>query len=263
MEIPEGIVGAPRTRAGSRGEGEGSGAGAMRDRVIVALDQPDAARALEIARSLVGAVGWVKVGMTLYYAEGPSIVRDLRALGFKVFVDLKLHDIPHQVKGACRTLTRAGADMFTVHASGGAAMLEAAVASVTDSAVKFGVARPKVVAVTVLTSLDDAALTALGIAMPAAERVGLLAGIARDAGCDGVVCSPQEAAGMREMLGAEALIVTPGVRPAGEDAGDQARTATPAEAIGAGASHLVIGRPITGAADPAAAARAIVKEMSA
>lgn len=233
----------------------------MKDRIIVALDVPDRDQALELAHRLKGHVGWVKVGMTLYYAEGPQIVRDLRALGFKVFVDLKLHDIPHQVEGACRTLTRIGADMFTVHASGGREMLSAAVAATRAAAEKFKAPKPSIVAVTVLTSLDDAALAEIGVTWSSAEQVATLATLARDAGCDGVVCSPREAAAMRELLGADALVVTPGVRPAGEDAGDQARTATPAEAIDAGASHLVIGRPITGAADPAAAAAAIRKEI--
>lgn len=235
----------------------------MRDRIIVALDVPDGERAIELARSLKGHVGWVKVGMTLYYAEGPQIVRDLRAMGFKVFVDLKLHDIPHQVEGACRTLTRIGADMFTVHASGGRAMLAAAVGATSAAAEKFKARRPSIIAVTVLTSLDDAALAEVGIAqVSAAGQVATLTALSRDAGCDGVVCSPNEAAAMRELLGPDALVVTPGVRPTGEDAGDQARTATPAEAIEAGASHLVIGRPITGAADPAAAAEAIRKEIT-
>lgn len=234
----------------------------MRDRIIVALDVSDGERALELARSLKGHVGWVKVGMTLYYSEGPQIVRDLRATGFKVFVDLKLHDIPHQVEGACRTLTRVGADMFTVHASGGRAMLEAAVGATAAAAEKFKAPRPRIVAVTVLTSLDDAALAEMGVGQSSAEHVATLAILARDAGCDGVVCSPNEASAMRELLGPDALVVTPGVRPAGEDAGDQARTATPAEAIEAGASHLVIGRPITGAPDPAAAAIAIRKELT-
>lgn len=235
----------------------------MKDTLIIALDLPDGAGALEIARSLRGRVGWVKVGMTLYYAEGPQIVRELRALGFKVFVDLKLHDIPHQIEGACRTLTRVGADMFTVHASGGHAMLEAAVAATAEAAEKFRIPRPHVVAVTVLTSLDDAALAEVGVLTGAAGQVATLADVARAAGCDGVVCSPNEAAAMRALLGPEALVVTPGIRPAGEDAGDQARTAAPAAALEAGASHLVIGRPVTGAADPAGAVKSILKEMSA
>lgn len=231
----------------------------MRDSIIVALDLPDAESALEVARSLKGRVSWVKVGMTLFYAEGPSIVRELRALGFRVFVDLKLHDIPHQVEGACKTLVRQGADMFTVHASGGRAMLEAAVSATTKAAEKFRVPRPSILAVTVLTSLDDVALAEIGCERTAGEQVVALAALATEVGVDGVVCSPQEAAQMRELLGKDALVVTPGVRPAGAETGDQARVATPAEALEAGASHLVIGRPITGADDPAAAVARIVE----
>lgn len=234
----------------------------MRDVVIVALDFADAEQALESARAVKGRVKWVKVGMTLYYAAGPQIVRDLRSMGFKVFVDLKLHDIPHQVQGACRTLTRVGADMFTVHASGGRAMIEAAVAASDAAAKKFGTTRPSIVAVTVLTSLDDAALAEIGVERTAAAQVETLAALAHSAGCDGVVCSPQEANAVRELLGPDALIVTPGVRPAGESAGDQARTATPTEALAAGATHLVIGRSITGAADPIAALDAILEEIA-
>jgi orotidine-5'-phosphate decarboxylase len=231
----------------------------VRGRIIVALDLPDAARALEMARALQGHVNWVKVGMTLYYAEGPQIVRDLRALGFKVFVDLKLNDIPHQVRGACRTLVRHGVDMITVHASGGRAMLEAAAEEVAASAVRFRVPKPALVAVTVLTSLGDDALAEIGCTRTAAEQVRALATLAREAGCDGVVCSPAEAAAMRELLGADAYVVTPGVRPVGTEVGDQARVATPTEAVEAGASHLVIGRPITGADDPVDAIRRIVE----
>jgi len=231
----------------------------MRDRVIVALDMPDAERALELARSLKGQVRWVKVGMTLFYAEGPTIVRDLRALGFKVFVDLKLHDIPHQVRGACRTLVRMGADMFTVHASGGRVMLEAAVQETAQVAAKFGILKPAVVAVTVLTSLNDAALAELGLYGGAEEHALALGRLSSECGCDGVVCSPEEAAAMRQILGDEALVVTPGVRPTWAESGDQARVATAQAAIAAGASHLVIGRPITAAADPAAAARRILE----
>jgi orotidine-5'-phosphate decarboxylase len=231
----------------------------MRDSIIVALDLPDAEAALEVARALRGRVGWVKVGMTLFYAEGPGIVRDLRALGFKVFVDLKLHDIPHQVEGACKTLVRLGADMFTVHASGGRAMLEAAVSATDKAAEKFRVPRPKIVAVTVLTSLDDVALAEIGCAHTSAGQVHSLATLAKETGMDGVVCSPEEAAEMRALLGPDALVVTPGVRPAGTEAADQARVATPAQALEAGASHLVIGRPITGAEDPAAAVKRIIE----
>lgn len=234
----------------------------MRDRLIVALDVPDAEQALALARSLQGTAGWVKVGMTLYYAEGPSIIRDLRSLGFKVFVDLKLHDIPHQVEGACRTLTRAGADMLTVHASGGRAMLEAAVKATHAAADKFKARRPVVVAVTVLTSLDADALVELGVARAPLEQVEALALLARDAGCDGVVCSPLEAESVRQALGSDALVVTPGIRSASDAADDQARTATPSAALAAGASHIVVGRPITAADSPTDAARVMLKEMA-
>lgn len=228
----------------------------MRDKIIVALDYDDPDEALELARRLEGRVGWMKVGLTLYAAGGKTVVEALKGAGFRVFVDLKLHDIPHQVRGAVRALAAQGADMLTVHASGGEAMLRAAVEA-ADEAGRGG-HRPAIVAVTVLTSLDAAALAATGVARPPAEQAGLLAALAGDAGCDGVVCSPQEAARMREMLGASALIVTPGVRPAWAAADDQARIATPEAALAAGASHLVIGRPITAAPDPVAALERIV-----
>lgn len=231
----------------------------MRDRIMVALDLPDAASARAMARTLVGEVGWVKVGMTLFYAEGASIVRELKEMGFHVFVDLKLHDIPHQVEGASAALVSAGADMFTVHASGGRAMLEGAMRATTDAAARAGVERPFVVAVTILTSLDDAALAKTGWAVSAAEAVRSLATVARNAGCDGVVCSPKEASVMRSLLGPDAAIVTPGIRPAGEASEDQLRVATPRAALDAGASHLVIGRPITAAEDPVSAVRRIVE----
>lgn len=227
----------------------------------MALDLPERDAALAVARDLKGRCGWVKVGMTLYDGAGPDIVRELRALGFKVFVDLKLHDIPHQVRGACGVLVRQGANLFTVHASGGRAMLEAAASATAAAAERFGVPRPAVIAVTVLTSLDDAALAEMGFSQSAGEHVAALAALARDAGVDGVVCSPAEAAGMRALLGPEALVVTPGVRPSGAETGDQSRVATPAEAIAAGASHLVVGRPVTEAPSPGAAADAIVAEI--
>jgi orotidine-5'-phosphate decarboxylase len=232
----------------------------MRDRIIVALDQPDLAGALECARALVGHAAWVKVGMTLFYREGPAVVAAMRDLGFEVFVDLKLHDIPHQVEGAARSLGALGAGMLTVHASGGAAMIEAAVRGAREGAEAAGVRAPAVIAVTVLTSMDAETLRSVGVSDTAADQAAGLAALARTAGADGVVCSPREAADLRALLGPHALIVTPGVRPAGSDAGDQARIATPADALAAGASHLVIGRPITGAADPAAAFEAIVDE---
>ncbi len=229
----------------------------MSDRIIVALDQPNLAEALACARKLAGHAGWVKVGMTLFYREGPAVVAAMRDLGFEVFVDLKLHDIPHQVEGAARSLGALGAGMLTVHASGGAAMIEAAVRGAREGAAAAGVHPPAVIAVTVLTSMDADALASVGVTDTPADQAAGLAALAKTAGADGVVCSPQEAADLRALLGPTALIVTPGVRPAGADAGDQARIATPAAALAAGASHLVIGRPITDAPDPVAAFEAI------
>ena len=237
------------------GASEGTG---MRDRIIVALDQRDLGSALACARSLQGHAKWVKVGMTLFYREGPRAVAAMRELGFQVFVDLKLHDIPHQVEGAAASLGALSAGIITVHASGGTAMMEAAVRGATAGALAAGVPRPAVIAITVLTSMDADTLASVGVSdTPSDQAVGLAA-LARTAGVDGVVCSPREAAEMRALLGPDALVVTPGVRPAGSDVGDQARTATPEAAFAAGVSYLVIGRPVTGADDPAAAFEAIV-----
>jgi orotidine-5'-phosphate decarboxylase len=232
----------------------------MRERIIVALDLPDVDEAVVMAAGLRGRVPRVKVGLTLFGASGPDVVRRLRDLGFGIFLDLKLHDIAHQVAGATQELTRLGVEMFTVHASGGRAMMRAAVEAAEEAAELEGVDRPLVLAVTVLTSLDEAALRETGIALPAAEQVLSLTELAREAGVDGVVCSPREAADVRLLLGRDALVVTPGVRPTWAAAGDQARVATPADAVAEGASHIVIGRPITGAADPAEALERIVEE---
>ena len=213
------------------------------DRIIVALDcGPERAR--ELAGILRGRARWLKVGMTLFYQEGPAIVRELKEQGFMVFLDLKLHDIPHQVGGAAAAVVATGADMFTVHASGGTAMMEAAAAAAGD-AISLGV--------TVLTSLDQDALSELGVCRPLPEHVSHLASSVERAGLSGIVCSPQEASDMRRLLGPDAAIVTPGVRLPDDDLGDQSRVMTPAAALSAGASHLVIGRPITAADDPAAA----------
>ncbi len=232
---------------------------AVRDRIMVALDC-DRDRAFELADLLAGHATWLKVGMTLFYAEGPAIVRAFKDRGFKVFLDLKLHDIPHQVRGAARSAALAGADLITVHGLGASKMLAAARGGVEEATAELGF-RPQVIAVTVLTSMDQAALDEIGVERPVADEAAALASLAREAGIDGVVCSPQEAAGMRALLGPEALVVTPGVRPAGSAAGDQSRVATPAQAIAAGASHIVVGRPITGADDPVAAFETIVAEI--
>jgi orotidine-5'-phosphate decarboxylase len=232
----------------------------MRDRIIVAIDTPDAERALSLAEALKGHAEHLKVGSTLFLAEGPAIVGRLRGLGFDVFVDCKLHDIPHQVAGAVRELTHLGASMLTVHASGGRAMLAAAVEAAHTASADFGVPRPEVIAVTVLTSLDAHALAEVGVPARPMQQVALLARLARAQGCDGVVCSPEETAELRSLLGPEATIVTPGVRPMWAEQGDQARISTPNAALAAGATCLVIGRPITDAADPAGAFERIVAE---
>ncbi len=231
----------------------------LRRAIIVALDT-DAHTALSFARTLRGRVDHLKVGMTLYYAEGAGIVARLVDMGFSVFVDLKLHDIPHQVEGAAWQLASGGASMFTVHASGGRAMMEAAVQGACEGSAECGADTPDVLAVTVLTSLDESALVEVGVTHSPAAQVDALTRLAREAGVQGVVCSPHEAAAARTALGPESLVVTPGIRPAWSAADDQARIATPSSALAAGASHLVIGRPITEAVDPVAALERIVRE---
>ena len=232
-----------------------------RDRVIVAIDC-DRQRALELADSLSGHAVWLKVGMTLFYAEGPSIVREFKERGFKVFLDLKFHDIPHQVRGAARSAALAGADLMSVHGLGSGAMLAACREGAEEAAAARG-DRPQLVAITVLTSMSQDSLTEIGVTDKVAVEAERLALLARANGIDGVVCSPREASRMRELVGDNGLVVTPGVRPAGAELGDQTRVATPASAIESGASHIVVGRPITGADDPVAAFEAIVDELRA
>ena len=230
-----------------------------RDRVIVALDC-DKETALDLAGKLSGHARWLKVGMTLYYAEGPSIVKTFKDLGFKVFLDLKFYDIPHQVRGAARSASLAGADLLSVHGMGSGAMLAACREGAEDASEVRG-DRAKLVAITVLTSMSQDSLTEIGIDRPVAEEAERLATLAAGNGIDGIVCSPMEAQQMRKVLGPKALIVTPGVRPAGAALGDQTRVATPAAAINRGASHIVVGRPITAADDPVASYEAIVSEL--
>jgi len=223
-------------------------------RLIVALDTADPARAVEWAAAVRPCCGVLKLGLEFFAANGPQGVRAVQAAGgLPVFLDLKLHDIPNTVAGAVRAVLPLGAALITLHASGGAAMIAAARAAADPA----GAARPMLLAVTVLTSLDDAALQATGIDGGAALQVLRLARLALAAGADGVVCSPREVALLRRELGPHPLLVVPGVRPEGAAPGDQARTMTPAQAIAAGADRIVVGRPITGAPDPAAAARDI------
>ena len=229
-----------------------------KDRIIVALDC-DRSRALELADMLSGKASWLKVGMTLFYQEGPYFSSALQKRGFKVFLDLKFHDIPHQVKGAAKAAAEAGADMVTMHAVGGVKMMQAAKEGLAEA--RWTPEEPISLGITVLTSMSAEDLSATGVQRPVVEQVAELARQAKQAGLSGVVASPQEAAMLRESLGPEAYIVTPGVRPAGSSLGDQSRVATPHQAFENGASHIVIGRPITESADPAAAFEAIAKEL--
>jgi orotidine-5'-phosphate decarboxylase len=235
-----------------------------RDRLIVALDVDSVGQAEDLADRLRGVVTRFKVGSQLFTAAGPSAVEAVMKRGGEVFLDLKYHDIPNTVAGAAREAARLGVFMFNVHASGGVAMMRAAADGARHAARDLGIRRPLAIAVTVLTSLDRRALQGeVGVVSPVEGHVLHLAGLARDAGLDGTVASPNEIRGLRRLLGPAFVIVTPGVRPAGADTNDQARVATPAEAARAGAHYLVVGRPITAAQDPARAADAILGEMRA
>lgn len=233
-----------------------------RDAIIIALDC-DRETALDLADKLSGKAVWVKVGMTLFYRYGPAIVDEMRERGLRVFLDLKLHDIPFQIHGAAYSASLTGADILSIHGLGGADMIAQGRKGVEEAAEERGGERTRLVAISVLTSMDEEALASIGVNCPVAEEVSRLASLAVGAGSDGIVCSPQEAAEMRELLGPDTLIVCPGVRPAGADVGDQKRISTPAATIAAGASKLVVGRPITQADDPAAAFEAIVAELMA
>ena len=243
----------------------------MRDKLIVALDLPTGGAATRMAEKLQGHVGMFKVGSELFTAEGPVTVRYLVTTGHKVFLDLKFHDIPNTVRAATREAAELGVSMVNVHASGGRKMMEAALEGACFALhppVQGGggtgggaEARPKVLAVTILTSLEMQDLEELGVSGTPVEAVIRLARLAQSAGLDGVVASAREISALRQACGPDFLIVTPGIRPASTATNDQARIATPASAIAAGADYLVVGRPITGALDPVAAAEAIVAEM--
>ncbi|MFZ5648816.1 MAG: orotidine-5'-phosphate decarboxylase [Bacillota bacterium] len=232
------------------------------NRLIVALDVNDPGSALELADRLGGCAGMFKVGMELFYAAGGKIVRDIKSRGCKVFLDLKLHDIPNTVARAARVLTALEPDIINFHASGGPEMMKEAAFAVRDEASKLGIQPPAVIAVTVLTSINETILNdKIGVKWSVEDCVAGWAGMARDCGLDGVVASPKEVAVIRKNCGNDFIIVTPGVRPAGSEAGDQKRIMTPAGAISAGSTYIVVGRPITGSADPLQSAQKILDEI--
>jgi orotidine-5'-phosphate decarboxylase len=228
-----------------------------RQRLIVALDVPTAAAAFELVDRLESTCLWFKVGLELFVAAGPGLVQKLVERGCSIFLDLKVNDIPNTVAGAVRSGAALGVRMMTLHANGGPAMLAAA-----QSALEGIADPPQLLAVTVLTSMDKAQVAAVGLERSPAEQVELLARMGLDAGINGFVCSPQEVGTLRAMTGPDGVLVIPGIRPAGGEVGDQKRVATPADALRNGASYLVVGRPITQAADPAGAAEAILREMA-
>jgi len=231
------------------------------ERLFVALDTPVVERAAELARGLRGIVGGVKIGKEFFTAQGPDGVRAVVG-GERLFLDLKFHDIPNTVAGAVRATLPLRPTMLTVHASGGAAMIQAAREAAEEAAEDNDLPRPRIMAITVLTSLDDDDLAATGQRGPLADQVRRLALLARDNGADGVVCSARELAVLRAACGPDFLLLVPGIRPRWAAAGDQKRVMTPAEALSAGADYLVVGRPITGQPDPVAAARRIVAELA-
>lgn len=231
------------------------------DQLIVALDVDTAGRARELARALRGAVGAFKIGSRLFTAEGPALVREMAEAGDRVFLDLKFHDIPNTVAGAVEAATRLGVWMVNVHAAGGEAMMDAAREAADTAAAQARVPRPLVIAVTVLTSLSADALRATGVTDDPVRQVERLARLAQASGLDGVVASPLEISAVRKTCGNRFAIVTPGIRGAGDAKGDQTRTLSPREALGAGASYIVVGRPIIGAADPREAAEAIATSL--
>ena len=226
--------------------------------IIVALDVNSRQEAVEKVKAIGDSVGFYKIGLELFTAEGPDVVKAVKDLGKRIFLDLKFHDIPRTVERAVKSGAKLGVDLMTIHSVGGKAMIRAA----ADAAAEFGANGPKILAVTVLTSLDLTDLADVGIVgRTPAEQVAAMAKFATENGAHGLVCSPREVGTLSKALKAGTLFITPGVRPAGSAVGDQKRVATPAEAVRDGATHLVVGRPILAAPDPVAAAKAIRAEM--
>jgi orotidine-5'-phosphate decarboxylase len=235
----------------------------MTTQIFLAIDTTDVDVAMAQAATTRDAVDGIKLGLEFFTANGPGGVRTVAADGVPLFLDLKLHDIPNTVAGAVRAVTPLRPALLTVHAGGGSAMLRAAADAAGEAAARTGTARPRIVGVTVLTSLAESDMSAIGQHGPIADQARRLAALARSCGLDGVVCSPHEIETLRAECGADFLLVVPGIRPSWADAGDQKRVMTPAEAARRGADYLVIGRPITAAADPAVAARRIAAEIVA
>ena len=233
----------------------------MKDRLIVALDYSSDEPVKQLVTSLNDSVSYYKVGMELYYSVGESIIHYLKEQQKNVFLDLKLYDIPNTVAKGLSALTRLGANMMNVHASGGSLMMQKAVEAVADEAARLSIARPQVIAVTILTSMNQEQWGQMGHTSEISDQVVRLALLAKESGMDGVVASPQEASAIRSVCGDDFLIVTPGVRPVGAAVNDQSRIATPSSALRQGSTHLVVGRPITAAPDGQAAAKAILEEM--
>lgn len=236
--------------------------GEGRNPILVAIDTPELDRARALSRSLAGAVGGIKLGLEFFNAHGPAGIAQVAGNRGDLFLDLKYHDIPNTVAGAVRAAVKLQPMILNVHAGGGPAMMRGALEAAEEESDRLGITRPKVIAVTVLTSMDDGDLDAVGQKGPSTDQVVRLARLTQDCGLAGVVCSPREIAAIRAACGPDFTLVVPGIRPAGAAVGDQKRVMTPRQAIDAGADWLVIGRPITGVPDPVAAAREILRELA-
>ena len=232
-----------------------------KDRIYCALDTPDLATACDLANALAGHVGGMKLGLEFFSACGPDGFRKVAETGMPIFLDLKLHDIPNTVASTVAALVPLAPSIMTIHTGGGPAMMRAAGDAASESAEKAGVARPAIIGVTVLTSLDDGDLARMGVGDGVGGQAMRLAELARDSHLDGIVCSPQEVEAIREECGEDFMLVVPGIRPEGVGADDQKRIMTPRQAVSEGADILVIGRPITRASDPVAAVVAIAQSM--
>ncbi len=232
------------------------------NQVFCALDTPSLDIAIDWANRLKGTVGGMKLGLEFFGAQGPAGIRRVAETGMPIFLDLKFHDIPNTVAQAVTSVTPLAPFMMTIHAGGGQAMMRAAADAARETAAKAGVARPRILGVTVLTSLDQSDLSAAGVSASVEDQVVRLARLAQDSGLDGVVCSPKEIGAIRSACGQDLILLVPGIRPAGAAQGDQKRVMTPREAVDAGATYLVIGRPITEAPDPRAAAQEIANSLA-